>query len=315
LLKKGSTKLKTIHIVSRTLPDAWYQALLACWTHGQSFPTEYDKPGDPQSLDITVMIHVKKPMAEPRIHRCLPCGLDMLEKYRSELLYGVHDHWVDPKAGKWKCTYHQRYFQYDVPTLPPIDQIFGKNGVVEILKQTPHSRRAQIVTWQPWSDLNIVDPPCPQSLWFRCQKHPCLFCSGATCEYCNSTRRIPYLHMTARMRSNDAYKAAFMDMFANIEIQRLVAKALNVKMGEYIHYADSFHIYGSYFKEVSKTLRTIATRKREENTYTTAMAIPFFIDGCNDLLAEPDMPADKKQLVQTRLQALTQGMQNGNLCV
>ncbi|MCY2954724.1 MAG: hypothetical protein NTU53_22560, partial [Planctomycetota bacterium] len=84
--------MRSIHIVQDTLPVAWEKAVVACWEQGESFPTQYDKANDPNSRDGIATIHVRKPFSEPRIHRAFPGGLDDLEKYRAEVLFGVHDH-------------------------------------------------------------------------------------------------------------------------------------------------------------------------------------------------------------------------------
>ena len=44
--------MKSIHIVEPSLPLAWEKAVIACWQQGERFPTEYDKPGDPNSRDV-----------------------------------------------------------------------------------------------------------------------------------------------------------------------------------------------------------------------------------------------------------------------
>ena len=279
--------MKSIRICEPSVPLAWEQAVLACWREGESFPTEYDKPGDPRSRDVTALIHVTRPFDEPRIHRAFPGGLDDLEKYRAEVLYGVHDHWIDPAAGKWEYTYHERLFEYSVPGAGVFDQIFGPKGVVEKLRAAPHTRRAQAVTWQVWNDMGIADPACLQRLWFRV--------SGGR------------LHMNCHIRSNDAYKAAFMNMYAFTELQREVARAVGVEPGEYIHIADSFHIYGSYFEEFEGFLRTVEGRPVEDRTYTTGFAREFFLDGCDALLAEADMPAEKRRRVEQRRAELAGG--------
>ena len=273
--------MESIHIVTESLPLAWDKAVIACWETGESFPTEYDKPGDPSSRDVAALIHVTRPFEEPRIHRAVPGGLDDLEKYRSEVLYGVHDHWIDPAAGKWEYTYHQRLFAYRVPGAGLFDQIAG---AIEKLRQVPYTRRAQAVTWQVWNDMNINDPACLQRLWFRI--------SGDR------------LHMNVHIRSNDAFKAGFMNMYAFTELQREVAKAVGVEPGQYMHIADSFHIYGSYFDEFEGFLQTVRNRKLPDRVYTTNFAKEFFIDGCNALLAEADMPAEKRTLVEKRRELL-----------
>ncbi len=147
--------MKSVHIIEESLPAAWEKAVIACWEQGDSFPTEYDHDGDPNSRDVSVLVHVTKPFDEPRIHRAFPGGLDDLEKYRSEVLFGVHNHWVDPAAGKWEYTYHERIFEYQVPSLGVFDQI---RAVIDKLKEVPYTRRAQAVTWQVWNDMTIDDP-------------------------------------------------------------------------------------------------------------------------------------------------------------
>lgn len=294
--------MKSIHIVEDTLPVAWEKAVLACWEEGENFPTEYDKESDPNSRDVTALIHVKNPMAEPRIHRAFPGGLHDLEKYRSEVMYGVHNHWIDPKAGKWEYTYHERLFEYDVAevvtTTPksgityPFTHICTQydqiQKCIEMIKACPFTRRAQAVTWKVWEDLGISDPTCLQRIWVRCQDGK--------------------MHMNVHMRSNDAFKAAFMNMHAFTELQAYMAAEAGYEMGEYIHIADSFHIYGSYFEDFKGFLNIVDKREPEDRVFTTEEANFFFIDGCNELLAEEDMPEKKKEIVRERKAYLEMGL-------
>lgn len=279
--------MKSIHVTERTLPMAWEKAVIACWEQGESFPTQYDRPHDPNSRDVTAMIHVREPMSEPRIHRAFPGGLDDLEKYRAEVMYGVHDHWINPQMGKWEYTYHERLFEYDPPwdTGKVIDQV---DACIKLLKECPFTRRAQAVTWKAWEDLGINDPACLQRLWFRIQDGK--------------------LNMNVHMRSNDAYKAAFMNMYAFIELQADVAERVGVQVGEYIHIADSFHIYGSYFSEFEGFIKTVRSRPAEARVWKSADGTKMFIEGCDALLAEDDMPADKKELVRLRRDELTESL-------
>jgi len=275
--------MRSIHVVERLLPFAWQKAVVETWRVGARFRTEYDRPDDPDSRDVLAVIHVTEPFAEPRIHRAFPGGLDDLEKYRDEVVLGVHDHWIDPASGKWQYTYHQRLFEYELPTGQKINQI---EQVVLKLKQAGHTRRAQAVTWQAWKDIGIDDPACLQRLWFRIE-------DGR-------------LNLVAHMRSNDAFKASFMNMFAFTELQRLVAEQVGVPPGEYVHVADSFHIYGSYFEEFEGFVRTLERRKPEDLCYTTEFAAELFAEGVRQLLAEPDMPESKRTLLRERLAQLGQ---------
>ena len=269
--------MKSIHIVERSLPIAWERAVIACWRQGESFPTEYDRRGEPNSRDVACLIHVIEPFAEPRIHRAFPGGLDDLEKYRAEVVHGVHDHWIDPAVGKWEYTYHERLFAYAVPGGGLYDQI---GGIVSRLKDVPYTRRAQAVTWQVWNDMTIDDPACLQRLW-------CRIAGGK-------------LHMSVHMRSNDAFKAAFMNMYAFTELQAVIAEQVGAAPGEYLHICDSFHIYGSYFEQFEGFLKTVADRGEDQRVYTTDFARDFFIEGCDALLAEDDMPPEKKAIVEKR---------------
>lgn len=248
-----SLTLPIVQVTARTLPEAWEQAVLQTWERGASIPTQYDKPADPASRDAIAVIVVTDPMAEPRIHRAFPGGIVELECYRQEVVDGIHDHWVDPAAGKWEYTYHERLAAYSVPGLSkPVNQL---DYVVNALAEAPHTRRAQAITWKPWEDAGISDPACLQRLWFR------VFGDE--------------LVMNIHMRSNDAFKAAFMNMYAFTDLQRVVAERLSAKLGrdirvgQYTHIADSFHIYGAYFEEFQGFLNTLKARTFEQRTYRT----------------------------------------------
>lgn len=248
-----SYTLPVVNIAAETLPEGWEKAVLETWYNGTTIPTQYDKPGDPPSRDAIAVIIVQYPMNEPRIHRAFPAGIAELEAYRQEVVDGIHDHWICPEEGKWEYTYHERLFNYTVPGLiEPINQI---EYVINTLAEAPHSRRAQAITWKPWEDAGISDPACLQRVWFR------VFGDE--------------LVMNVHMRSNDAFKAAFMNMYAFTDLQRFVAERLSEKLGrtinvgQYTHIADSFHIYGSYFDEFQKFLDSLSTRTFDERTYCT----------------------------------------------
>jgi len=277
--------MKSIHVKARTLPEGWEKAVRRCWEEGARFRTQYDKPGDPESRDVACLIHVAEPFAEPRIHKAFPGGLEDLEAYRAEVLYGVHDHWIAPEEGKWEYTYHERLFRYKVPgRAEPIDQI---EAVVRLLRETPHTRRAQAVTWQAWNDLGIADPACLQRMWFRIEEGE----GGGR------------LNLVVHIRSNDAFKAAFMNMYAFTELQREVAREVGVEPGEYLHVADSFHIYGSYFDEFEGFLRLVA--KRPDRYWTTDFARPMFEEGARRVLSEKDLPRQAKAAMEKRRDELT----------
>jgi len=226
-----------------SLAEAWEKSLIEVHSKGCRVITEYDKPGDPPSLDSSMIIIVNSPLSEPMIHKDFPGGLEDLQEYVMEVLDGIKDHCVrDPAEGvedtRWEYTYHQRLFGYKVPCgLDPIDQIELMSSK---LAETPHTRRAQAITWQVWEDNDCYDPACLQSIW---------------CRMLPSESGSWILNTNVRFRSNDAYKAAFMNMFALIQLQVKIAGRISqmsgreVELGRYVHQADSYHIYGSYFTE------------------------------------------------------------------
>lgn len=243
--------LPCIHIIADTLPEAWEKAVIAVWEDGCKIPTAYDKPDDPPSRDCSLVLSVKYPFAEPRIHLAIPGGIRELEIYKQEVCDGIHDHWIDPANGKWEYTYHERLRRYDVPG---VEQAFDQiQYMIDCLVDLPYTRRAQGVTWQTWNDAGIADPPCLQRIWVRIIGDR--------------------LVMNVHMRSNDAYKAAFMNMYAFTEWQRYIAEQVSEKLGEeilvgqYNHWVDSFHIYGSYEEEFKRFLQSLKLRTWKERTW------------------------------------------------
>ena len=248
-----SLTLPVVQVTAKSLPEAWEQAVIQTWECGAAIATQYDKPTDPASRDSICAIVITDPMSEPRIHRAFPGGIVELECYRQEVVEGIHDHWVCPEEGKWEYTYHERLAAYLVPGLEkPINQFAY---IVDALAEAPHTRRAQAITWKPWEDAGIGDPSCLQRIWCR------VFGDE--------------LVMNVHMRSNDAFKAAFMNMYAFTDLQRIFAEQLSVrlgreiKVGQYTHISDSFHIYGAYFEEFEGFLKTLASRSFEQRTYST----------------------------------------------
>lgn len=202
--------IPVLTVCGKNLPDVWEQSLIALYEKGIYVATQYGQ----SSLDSTMLMVVEEPLSEPRIHMDMPGGVEDLQEYVMELCDGIKDHWVrnllDPVDKRWEYTYHGRI----------ADQL---EICYEQLCSCPHTRRAQAITWIPELDQHCYDPPCLQSLWFRIVDD--------------------YLCMDVRFRSRDAYRAAFMNAYALIELQSRMAKRLGVGMGRYMDMSDSYHIY------------------------------------------------------------------------
>ena len=237
---------------------AWENAMVRLFESGCDIQTQYDRPDDPVSRDATMILTVHDPLSEPMIHRDFPGGFEELQEYVMEVCDGIKDHCVrdpgDPTDTRWEYTYHQRLFGYAVPGMSPIDQI---EAACQQLAKTPYTRRAQAVTWKVWEDNHCYDPACLQSIWCRIIEQD----------------GVPRLNMNVRFRSNDAYKAAFMNIFALVQLQSRIAarvrelSGLPVELGRYCHMADSFHIYGSNLAEFrGRFLGAIQRRTFDDRT-------------------------------------------------
>jgi thymidylate synthase len=256
--------IPVLMVEGNALAEAWEKSVVSVYRQGCDIRTEYDKPDDPPSKDSTMTIVLHDPLAEPMIHKSLPCGLEDLQEYTLEVLDGIKDHCVrapdDPDDTRWEYTYHQRLFNYSVPGVAhPYDQI---ELIARKLAETPYSRRAQAITWKVWEDNACYDPACLQSVW---------------CRVLPDDAGRWRLNTNVHFRSNDAYKAALMNMFALIQLQQRIADRIaelsgrDVVVGRYVHQADSYHIYGSYFREFEERfLKALHSRTFEQRTYRYA---------------------------------------------
>ncbi|HBG77838.1 MAG TPA: hypothetical protein DDW84_03165 [Phycisphaerales bacterium] len=288
------SNIPVISIDAGCLPEAWEAAVLAVWDDGIEIKTAYDKPGDPPSKDATVMITVAEPFAEPRIHKNFPGGPEELESYRQEVVDGIHDHWIDPAAGKWTYTYHERLFAYspveDIrnPKSPkPFIKINQIQYIIDSLAETTFSRRSQAITWMPTADVKTDDPPCLQRIW-------CRLIENSTGGFC--------LNMNTHWRSRDLYKAWFMNAYAMTDLQKIIAEKISAKIkkpvtiGRYVDITDSLHIYGSYFRDAAaevEKMRDGDFKKRAWHSDNPAFAM-MTAEAREKLAKDPDWYAKPK---------------------
>ena len=249
--------IPVIAITAKTLAEAYESALTALYERGTRFKTQYDKPGDPLSMDCTMNITIEEPETDPMIHMAFPGGIDDLKEYVLELK-GFKDHWtknMNVEADtRWEYTYHGRLKAYgtwkellDSNSIEAgefkIDQI---QSVIDKLSAQPFTRQAQMITWMPNIDNDCYDPPCLQSLWYRILE---------------DEEGVYWLNCNIRFRSNDAWGANFMNMFGFIQFNKEVIAAgvaektgKTVKLGRLNWQADSFHIYGKDIQAAKERL-------------------------------------------------------------
>jgi thymidylate synthase len=277
------TNIPVISITAGCLPEAWEKAVLAVWDNGLEVKTQYDKPEDPPSKDATVMVTVAEPFSEPRIHKNFPGGPEELESY-----------WIDPAAGKWTYTYHERLFSYcpvenirDAGSPKPFRKVDQIQYIIDYLSQAGHSRRAQAITWMPTADPVTDDPPCLQRIWCRL--------------VANEAGNLS-LNMNTHWRSRDLYKAWFMNVYALTDLQRIIAEGIAEKRGEpvsvgrYVDISDSLHIYGSYFNEVApeieKMRKSPFAQRAWESTHPAFEIMT--LESREKLIKDPDWYAKAK---------------------
>jgi thymidylate synthase len=250
--------IPVLHVEADCIARGWEESLIELNRKGCNIRTEYDKSGDPPSKDCTMILTITDPLKEPMIHKDFPGGPVELQEYVMEVCDGIKDHLIrnteDPEDTRWEYTYHRRLFAYDAPGAQSCNQI---ETMCEKLAKVPYTRRAQAVTWKVWEDNDCFHPACLQSLWCRLTEEngKCL------------------LSMNARFRSNDAYKAAFMNIFALVQLQKTMAEKISklsgksIELGRYFHIADSYHIYGSSFREFEgRFLGALEKRTFEQRT-------------------------------------------------
>ena len=167
---------------------------------------------------------VAEPLAEPMISKLFIGGYRELEQYRQEMLDGILDFEIE--RGNWAYTYHSRM----------AEQL---TFITRELRRNPDSRRA-VIDVRDWRrDTESDDPACLQHLQY--------FIRGGA------------LHCKVLFRSNDACKAAFMNAFALIMLQKRFADELGLPMGSYTHRANSFHCYERDFPMLEGYIRRMET--------------------------------------------------------
>jgi len=266
--------IPVLSVTGESLAVTYEAALVKLYKEGIRFKTQYDKPGDPLSLDCTLNATVLNPECDPMIHQAFPGGIDELKEYVMELK-GFKDHWVknmnDPDDTRWEYTYHGRLQRYgswkerveEQGTLVRKDvgfQVDQVEHVIQKLVTQPYTRQAQMITWMPNHDLQVYDPPCLQSLWYRIME---------------DENGVQWLNCNIRFRSNDAWGASFMNMFGFIRFNReLIADEVarrsgkEVRLGRMNWQADSYHIYGRDIAQAKAMLfDRIDTMALEERTF------------------------------------------------
>ena len=211
----------------KTLPLAYHSALEIL----KEAPIIPCPDWNTNQKEISMTMVVEHPLREPMISKLSFCDPDSLEQYCQEMLDGILD--FEIQKGNWVYTYHDRMANYPIRkiSLAGIKEDFSLNQidfVISELRRNPYSRRAVIDIRNNSQDSESDDPACLQNIQFFIRDNK--------------------LHMKVLFRSNDACKAAFMNAFALIMLQKRVSDELGVEVGTYTHRANSFHCYERDFE-------------------------------------------------------------------
>jgi thymidylate synthase len=158
---------------------------------------------------------------------------------------------------------------------PPYDQI---SKVVNILKQRPNSRRAVVQLYRA-DDLALSLGATSTSDLFEV---PCT----CTLQFLN---RGGTLLLVVYMRSNDAYKGLPHDVFCFTMLQEVVARAVGVELGCYVHCVGSLHLY--------------------EDDWALAKA--YLEEGWHSVTPMPDMPPGDQMSAIGRVVAAERAIRTG----
>ena len=220
--------MEEVFVTGKTLPEAYHQAL----TSLQQAPVIPCPDWNTNQKEVTMTFVVEQPLCEPVISRLFYGDPRSLEQYRQEMLDGIMDFEID--RGNWVYTYHSRYAnQYGF--------------ILDELRRNPYSRRAVMDIRTP-DDMGSDDPACWQHAQYFIREGK--------------------LHCKILFRSNDACKAAYMNAFALIMLQKRIADALGVQMGTYTHRANSFHCYERDFDLLDGYIERIRSGENLVYDYT-----------------------------------------------
>lgn len=155
--------------------------------------------------------------------------------------------------------YGERLFSFD-----GVNQV---ENVIKLLREKPSSRRAVIQLFDATDLLtHYKSIPCTCTLQFMA--------------------RDDRLNMFVSMRSNDAFLGLPHDIFSFTMLQELVARSVDMEVGEYKHCAGSLHLY-----------------KKDE-----ARATRYLEEGYQSKIAMPPMPKGDPWLDIKKLQACEEGL-------
>lgn len=128
----------------------------------------------------------------------------------------------------WKIV-NEKLDKFPNTDVSQLDVIYKK------LSQSPFNRHGYASIWVPEIDTVSPYPSCIIGVYF--------------------TIRDDKLNMTSILRSNDAWGQALNDMYELVMVQKRMSERLQIRIGEYSHFAMSYHLYFNDRKDAIMMLK------------------------------------------------------------
>jgi len=238
---KGDGILMPLCVHADNLAEAAHKAIIACYDNGARVKTPKHRQGMSLGYDAPIIIGIRNADAEPKVY--FPAMHDSplgALQYILEVTHGIHNHWkkTPEEPHFWGYTYNERF----VDQLP---FIFQRIKADWDKKQRITGRDYQFDIWRAGEDIILEqeDPPCFQRGVLRFLK--------------NKNGDVVMNYLTS-WRSRDELKAWNQNNTGQIGckevpgLMRLLRDKVSnmleipIKLGSYIDYSDSLHLYGLY---------------------------------------------------------------------
>ena len=175
------------------------------------------------------------------------------------------DNWIKCSQRKWKYNYAESEWQWYLTgdrNIKTLGKIYGKvpeiwkrmadkdgnvnsnygwqwertsqlDIVIDMLKKNPRTRQAAISIYdaKEISDYEF-DTPCTYAIQF--------------------TIVAQHLNMCVTMRSNDLWYGFCNDQYCFSKLQLMVADKLEIRLGEYYHFAHNLHLYNNIIDKINE---------------------------------------------------------------
>ena len=175
------------------------------------------------------------------------------------------DIWIKCVQRKWKYNYAESEWQWYLTGLPNVKmlgEIYGKvpeiwermaneegyvnsnygyqwqrhyqlDMVVDMLKKNPNTRQATISIFDGKErEKYDKDTPCTYAIQFTILDNK--------------------LNMCVTMRSNDLWYGFCNDQYCFSKLQLMVADKLEIRLGEYYHFAHNLHLYNNIIEKINE---------------------------------------------------------------